>query len=558
VSEKKMREMTGQTVPSESNHTTAIRYLFNSVLLGKSMPAQDVTDAWRGWSANHDHVGEIFAEFIDNALSMKLANNALPDEIKISWDYNANDNYATVTIEDQLGGMPDPVSAWTVGNRGNQVGPLNEHGYGFKHSIAAANPSNDGWWFWTRTQQDIDQNEFHYYAAPYDWLTDPQVVDRNNLGGIEDWPGAAAAGTVFRFRCDLAKFKGLKTALGIGGNRPDEPATYSLNLEAYLGFLYGSAIQNNDISILIHPNIPSAGENGMRAWYRVRSAIYPANYEIFQQPQGGGWAQITGQGHHAFDGVHPIAYEYEAIQVNPPPGVDWRKPFYQRNAKNRGLEIRLNGRVLAYGMFNSAIFSAVSHPSFNAFVFRINLLANQQNKEFIPKTKTTKSGMQITDELLELFACVQNHCPNMALFQTAVETTSEEEMKDYLQPVLEAAATPGNNIVVQREYNVWDSCSLDIHSVHQGSNEIYAYECKKGRARALDLYQLIMYCDGLHEQGHAANYGILVANQYAPDIPTIIQTMAANGYHTPLQITSWETLTTLQNEPYGNFNPLVE
>ena len=40
------------------------------------MPAQLVSDAWRGWSANHDHVGEIFAEFIDNALALRISNAA--------------------------------------------------------------------------------------------------------------------------------------------------------------------------------------------------------------------------------------------------------------------------------------------------------------------------------------------------------------------------------------------------------------------------------------------------------------------------------------------------
>ena len=525
------------------------------------MPAQDVADAWRGWSANHDHVGEIFAEFIDNALAMRIADPALPDEISISWNFDANVNpdCATVTISDQLGGMVDSIAAWTVGNQQNQVGPLNEHGYGFKHSIAAANPGNDGWSFWTRTERDIANDQFHYYEAPYDWATNPRVVNQNNLGGVEDWPGDQGSGTVFRFTCDIAKFKGIRSALGISGVAPGNPSTYVGFLESYLGFLYGPALDNQDISIKITPNDPYADENGALQHYcRVRDASYPANHDHYQVQVGNVWQAIQGNSQWAFDGVHDIPYEYEAIRVLPPPPNDWRTPFYQRNAKNAGLEIRLNGRVLAYGLFDNSIFGDAAHPLYNAFVFRINLLADQNNKQYIPSTKTTKSGMQITAELLELYACVQNHCPNMNIFKTATENTTETVMKDALEAILQGQATQQNPIVVQREYEVWDNTKLDIHSTHQGQNpSIKAYECKRGRADALDLYQLIMYCDGLQHQGNPASVGILFANQYAPDVLPIMQNLNGANYHTPLERHTWQTLTGRQDVPYGDNNPVV-
>ena len=217
----------------------------------------------------------------------------------------------------------------------------------------------------------------------------------------------------------------------------------------------------------------------------------------------------------------------------------------------------MNGRVLAYGLFDSAIFGQTPHPLYNAFVFRINLLADQHNKQYVPSTKTTKSGMQITDELLELYACVQNHCPNMNIFKTATENTTETVMKDHLETILLGQATQQNPIVVQREFPVWDNTRLDIHSTHQGQQTIIAYECKKGRATALDLYQLIMYCDGLHLQGNPADVGILVANQYAPDVVQIMQQKNGANYHTILERHTWQELTGNQLEPYNDNIPVV-
>jgi RecB family endonuclease NucS len=145
----------------------------------------------------------------------------------------------------------------------------------------------------------------------------------------------------------------------------------------------------------------------------------------------------------------------------------------------------------------------------------------------------------------------------MDIFKTATENTTETVMKDHLETILQGQATQQNPIVVQREYGVWDSTSLDIHSTHQGQQTIIAYECKKGRACALDLYQLIMYCDGLHQQGNPADVGILVANQYAPDVVQIMQQKNGANYHTTLERHTWQDLTGLNIVPYGDANPVV-
>ena len=113
-------------------------------------------------------------------------------------------------------------------------------------------------------------------------------------------------------------------------------------------------------------------------------------------------------------------------------------------------------------------------------------------------------------------------------------------------------------MVVQSEYEVWDNTRLDIHLTGQGTRpRTEAYECKKGRATALNLYQLIMYCDGLREQGTPADVGTLVANQFAPDVVNIINAFNAGGYHTQLRHASWESLTGINVEPYADNNPLV-
>ena len=143
----------------------------------------------------------------------------------------------------------------------------------------------------------------------------------------------------------------------------------------------------------------------------------------------------------------------------------------------------------------------------------------------------------------------------MDIFKTAIENTNEKVMKELLTDILVGQSTQKNPVIVQTETQVWDSTRLDIHTTKQGTNIITAYECKKGRASALDLYQLIMYCDGLHEKGTPADLGVLVANQYAPDILDIIQTFSNNSYHTPLELHTWQDLTGLRHPLMETVSP---
>ena len=63
-----------------------------------------------------------------------------------------------------------------------------------------------------------------------------------------------------------------------------------------------------------------------------------------------------------------------------------------------GVEIRINGRVLCYNLFQE-IWGIENHNSYNYLLIIINL--KSQNKESLPKTKTSKNGLREGDIRLE-------------------------------------------------------------------------------------------------------------------------------------------------------------
>ena len=73
----------------------------------------------------------------------------------------------TIKIEDTGTGMTDIPKMFKVGDQTNKHSILNEHGFGLKHALAAANPQNDNWSVSTRTKSDFSKREFSLIHSPY-------------------------------------------------------------------------------------------------------------------------------------------------------------------------------------------------------------------------------------------------------------------------------------------------------------------------------------------------------------------------------------------------------
>jgi len=76
---------------------------------------------------------------------------------------------------------------------------------------------------------------------------------------------------------------------------------------------------------------------------------------------------------------------------------------------------------------------------------------------------------------------------------------------------------------VQEDFPTWPGLGVKIdlvHSLASGEDEIY--ELKSGTARALDVYQLVMYWDGRVEEGVRPRLGRLVCRQANENILKLI------------------------------------
>jgi hypothetical protein len=184
------------------------------------------------------------AEFVDNSVSNFKRYDPLIRQVYMRL-VEVSDDAVFVSVEDTGSGVDNLQNAFRLGGRDAPDTPLNEHGFGMKHALASANPSNNNWQVYTRTQSQFDSSRYTKVVAPY-------AVDRlgAEVKSIEEehWPGLHnGSGTYIAFTCSREMFDTLRR--GVKG-----PSGFSRCVEYLaedLGFVYAGLISSGEVAIRI-------------------------------------------------------------------------------------------------------------------------------------------------------------------------------------------------------------------------------------------------------------------------------------------------------------------
>lgn len=487
-------------------------------------------ELWAGIGGHFDNLGQIVNEFVDNSISSFIANELATRNVIIRIKELAPNGDVEITIEDSGTGIKDLDAAFTLGCQKAGESPLNEHGFGLKHALASANPDNNSWRIFTRTNEDHKNKTFKKIEAPY------TINDfKGSVVADDNWPGSiSGSGTLIQFVCSREMFKTL--GRGIRGGVTSFTTLCDILCED-LGFVYAGIISSSGVSISMQIE-----EYGGSPITRSVGAVSP-DWEDYLPPHSGTETKDLGGG--------PVEIEYEFGKIREKKG---RTPFdnsttrkyYQRNMSTSGVEIRINGRVLCYNLFKE-IWGIEKHNSFNYLLVTINLKSSDQ--EALPKTRTSKNGLREGDPKLEsLYEWIRScmHEPKKDVSLSDHETDLFEELKRRLSKY-----NPDPNKVIETEMHVFtqtgnskDRVRLDLYQ--KDSYGITVYEGKKENTTSKDVYQLRMYWDGLVYDGITPTSGILVAKEHPDSVKSLIavvNTMTdtnGNNYH--LETKTWEEL----------------
>ena len=477
----------------------------------------EANELWKGIGGYFDSLGEILCEFIDNSISNFVGNRCLQKAVIIS--FFVDHDKVRVRVEDTGTGIKNLDAAFTLGSHAGAESLLNEHGFGFKHALASANPENDNWKIMTCTDEYRKAGYYKEIRAPY---------SLGNLYSEEihsDWPGTIGkTGTIIEFVCSIEMIKTIRR--GIPGNFSRLDTLLSI-LKEDLGFIYSGLLKNNTVQI----TLLEEDSNG-NVISQVDVGQVTPSWEGYYEPRQGSEEVDLGTGN--------VKVEYVFGKIGE--STENRK-YYKKNMASSGVEIRINGRLLAYNLMKP-IWKKENHPSYNQFLAIINLVSDDANR--LPKTKTSKNGLREGDiHLANLFSWINQKCPKIPRNTDPVpEDLDERELFSRLAEAKRIHLR--GNPTVETELYAYDTLGekirMDLY-IADGT-DLFIYEGKKDKTTVKDVYQLLMYWDGCVYDGKHPTEAILIS-AYHPDavarIVDVINTMTdSNNNNYNITLKTWK------------------
>ena len=460
-------------------------------------------ELWSGIGGHFDSLGQIINEFIDNSVSNFEGNNCLYRQIFLHIKEVSDGGDVSIKIEDSGTGIKDLDKAFTLGSRDAAESPLNEHGFGLKHALASANPDNNSWCISTRTKSDKDSNVYKRIKAPY------KIKDYKYEICSDQWPSTFMTGTIIEFTCSRSMYATI--ARGIqGGMRALKPIANVLHED--IGFTYSGLIKANKVSI----TMIITDANGNTENYQV-GAVEPSYNDWYEPGEG---QEIVNLG----NGDVSVQFQFGKINnKNDRREFDntTTRKYYRQNMSSSGVEIRLNGRCICSNLFKE-IWGVEKHNSYNSLLVRVDLAS--QNRDALPKTRTSKNGLREGDSRLEkLFEWIRSYMskPIKDMSLATHEIDMFEKLRDIRRANLPDPKVVETEKTVFNTGNPADKVRIDLYE--KFNNIVTIYEGKKDKTTSKDVYQLRMYWDGLVFDGVRPNKGILIANEHPESVLNLIE-----------------------------------
>jgi hypothetical protein len=200
-------------------------------------------ELWAGIAGHFDSITQVVCEFVDNSISNFEGARHQARSIQIQVE-ETEDGGVEFKIEDTGTGIPRFGPALRLGDQSVRQTPLNEHGFGLKHALASANPTNDNWTILTRTRNDFEEGLYRKLSAPYDFHMTPETITNSE----SPWPGVFnGSGTIIRFTCTSILFHTVQRGIkGLAG------FSKCLNyLVEELGYIYSGIIEKGKATITV-------------------------------------------------------------------------------------------------------------------------------------------------------------------------------------------------------------------------------------------------------------------------------------------------------------------
>lgn len=442
---------------------------------------------WKEFGSSFHNIAQAICEFVDNGISNLRCHSE--DETlvrKVCIWLRKEAASVIISVEDGGTGILDLNNAMTIAGVDAQETPMNEHGFGLKHSLAYMDGGSCTWSISTRTRDDADADCYREVKSPYNFGIG-SMQGRIHSG----WIGQlGATGTLIRAVCSPDVFQTLNTKNAAKVASFEELVAA---LREELRYTYATILLNREVEIEL---VTQEGTNVKR---ELLTPLLP-------QWDGSTLVELPVSTFNLGGGNLEIFCRYGSIRGN-----ENNFSHYVGDMDSSGVEIRINGRAIAHEHMRR-IWGRKIHPSQNAFLAQIDLRTDCLDT--LPPTKTAKNGFREENEKLrELYRWIKS----TVKIPDELNQTREEKLFEKFVKKLEAE---GKYSCIEREKPVFCTLGindpLDLFTCRNG--EVTIYEGKAGNTKTDDVFQLMRYWHGCIEDGTPAEAGVLIAGQHPENV----------------------------------------
>ena len=190
----------------------------------------------------------------------------------------------------------------------------------------------------------------------------------------------------------------------------------------------------------------------------------------------------------------------------------------------------------------SDIWNIERHNSYNSLLIQIDL--ESQNPKALPVTRTSKNGLRNGDsKYVALCNWIRTLMPMP--YKNNDSRTAQDERELFEQIARAKDVHLPEPKVVKTEMCAYSTLGerirIDLYISANGS--VTVYEGKKDKTTPKDVYQLLMYWDGLVFDGINPSRGVLISSEHPDSVSQIVQTVNqrkdAKGILYNIELKTW-------------------
>lgn len=471
-------------------------------------PVQLVLDDaryWQGLGRQNIDFHQTLGELIDNAISASGEDpegdlNPFRIEVIIKQD---GMNIEVMVADDGCGISLENLENKILGpgGQGDYLGILNEHGFGLKNALCVLTDANRlGFEIQTRDEFAKDNGMIYLIVGPFRRNLNITLDDERNWNrDIEHCKDET--GTRVRVK---STFEYLKTLY----RRANTLDTLMERLGEHLGVMYRGFLEQSNNKIWLRW-MDVGGE-----WCEER--IVPINVPYIKSEKMNIPITIGGI-------TSNVKYEFGEIDdsISKDENKEWPYPlkiYYQHNLPSSGIDIRVRNRVVLTQQLNSLWSDIHRRPDYNWLggelilddKFRTvnNKTALDANNPFWQRLRE-----KLSDKDPDTQIPIYKPKPNQ-------KELGEASLREKIAKNIEIS-NPGSRVT--QNHSVWSGAGVRADIYVEDGDDVHVYELKTGTAQPIDVYQLLMYWDGVvKDEGQSPNLGRLVAKDAHDSVGTII------------------------------------